>query len=498
MKILQSLLVFAFITLSSVGYSQIETEVSFIQEWDTTRVLKNPYKGWYHHLLDNAISRYSIKDDSIFASFPGMDHLYLRLCWSYLEPEEGKFDWHYIDEVVEKYVSKGYKISFRISCSETGSYPNSVGEEFDGVQYATPSWVKKAGAKGTIAHHGKLKIWVPKWDDPVYLEKLDQFHKAFAARYDGKSWVSYVDIGSVGTWGEGHTGYTTEIPPTMAEVKANLDIYLKNYKKSQLIVAYGYLFVGKTKKEEQELFQYAISKGISLRCDSNMVPSYMQRYMKTWTHSHPHYYDPLYIQMPIVFELAHYVTVKKDGSWLGKNGADTIEQYGYSSATILRKAIETMHASYIGYHGYAEEWLSDNPELTKELANLCGYWYFPVSASFPKVMNRDENEFSIVWLNKGIAPAYNEFTVIFRFESKDTNNSFEVLANSGNKNWLPGIGKTEKYQLEIPSKVKKGGYILKFRLEEQTEESSQPVQIGIKESVIDAKGFVELGPVTIE
>jgi hypothetical protein len=55
-------------------------------------------------MLDNGIDKYLIADDSVFLSFPGMDHLYLRLAWAYLEPAEGKFDWSYIDDIVEKYV----------------------------------------------------------------------------------------------------------------------------------------------------------------------------------------------------------------------------------------------------------------------------------------------------------------------------------------------------------------------------------------------------------
>src|SRR5450759_1498116 len=188
MKTARNLFILFSICLTSAFgsvYAQIQ-KIDFTSQWDTVRVLKNPYKGWYHHLLDDGISTYAIKDDSLFASFPGMDHIYLRLAWSYLEPKEGEFDWSYIDRVVEKYVPKGFKISFCITCSETGSYPNSVGEQFDGVQYATTSWVKKDGAKGTIVDLGRHKNWVPKWDDPIFLEKLDQFHRAFAARYDGK------------------------------------------------------------------------------------------------------------------------------------------------------------------------------------------------------------------------------------------------------------------------------------------------------------------------
>ena len=349
-------------------------QVKFKDQWDTVRVLKNPDKGWYHHLLDNGVDKYVISNDSLFKTFPGMDHLYLRLAWSYLEPREGRYDWHRIDEIVERYVPLGYGISFRISSKETGTYPGSVGQQLRGVQYATPYWVAQAGAKGTIAENGGVKSWIPDWDDPVYLEKLDRFHRAFAARYDGKPWVRYVDVGSIGEWGEGHTHFSTKIPPTVADVKANIHVFLENYKKTRLVCTDDLLYYGKTDADVKTLFDYAVSKGLSLRDDSPMVDWYVQQNLDTWTISHPHFYDPLYLKMPIVFELEHYGTVKKNGYWLGKNGADKIAKLGYSGAEIMRKAIETMHATYIGYHGFAEEWLADNPGLTKDLSNLCGYW----------------------------------------------------------------------------------------------------------------------------
>ena len=251
--------------------------IDFTLKWDTIRVLKNPYKGWFHHMLDNGIKRYAITDDSLFATFPGMDHLYLRLAWSYLEPDEGEFDWTYIDRVVEKYVPKGYKISFRITCSETNPYPDAVGEFTDGVNYATPSWVRKAGAEGTVVDNGKIKMWVPKWDDPVFLEKLNQFHKAFAARYDGQSWVSYVDIGSIGDWGEGHTSFTTKVTPTKSEVKANIDVYLKNYPKSQLVANDDMVFEGRNEKDrihrrrQREIHQGGRRRSLLIRGASGLL-----------------------------------------------------------------------------------------------------------------------------------------------------------------------------------------------------------------------------------
>lgn len=472
--------------------------IDFKPQWDTIRVLKNPYKGWYHHLLDNGVDKYAIKDETVFKAFPGMDHLYLRLAWSYLEPAEGQYDWHRIDEVVAKYVPLGYKISFRITSKETGTYPGSVGQEQNGIQYATPTWVEKAGAKGVVSEVWNTKSWTPNWGDPIYLEKLDNFQKAFAAKYDGLPWLRYVDIGSIGEWGEGHTSFSTKIPPTVAEVKANIDIFLKNFKKAQLVCIDDLIYYGKSKADTKTLYDYAVANGISMRDDSPLVDWYLQNNLKTWSVTNPEFYDPLYLKKPIIFELQHYGMVKSDGNWIGKNGSGIIPKYKYSGADILRKAIETMHATYIGYHGYCEEWLADNPDLTNELANRCGYWYFPVSANFLSILNIGRNEISINWLNKGIAPAYNVFGLILRFESKVQNNSFELKSvDSRNKTWLPGISKTENYQFDIPADAKMGEYILKFKLVDQSQESIQPIQIGIKETQIDAIGFIELGTVNI-
>ncbi|MGV8138046.1 MAG: DUF4832 domain-containing protein [Mangrovibacterium sp.] len=497
MKSFYLLIIYIFLLACVHRRSEVKT-IDFTLNWDTIRVLKNPHKGWYHHLLDNGIDRYQVKDEESFRSFPGMDHLYLRLAWSYLEPEEGQYDWHRIDEVTEKYVPLGYHIAFRITSKETGTFPASVGQELDGVQYATPIWVSKAGARGTVAKYNVIKSWVPVWDDPVYLEKLDKFQKAFAARYDGQPWVSYIDIGSIGEWGEGHTSFSTKIPPTVNEAKANIDIFLNNFKKSQLVCNDDLICEREKDADAKMLYEYVIKHGISFRDDSPLVDWYFDHNLDTWTVSNPEFYDPLYLERPIIFELQHYNAIKKDGNWIGKNGAGKIEKYGYSGAEVMRKAIETMHATYIGYHGFAEDWLAENPDLTDELANRCGYWYFPVSASYPSVPESGKNRITIEWKNKGVAPAYKPFELVFRLEAEASNDVSECSpVQSGNEHWLPGINSKEEYTFDVPSGLKEGSYQLKFKLVERSDSTILPIQIGLKETLIDSNGFVRMGRVNI-
>ena len=71
--------------------------------WDSVKVCKNPDKGWYEHYNPG---RRTPANDAVLDSFPGMDHLYIRLSWAHFEPQEGQFDWHWIDDVVNQWVPK--------------------------------------------------------------------------------------------------------------------------------------------------------------------------------------------------------------------------------------------------------------------------------------------------------------------------------------------------------------------------------------------------------
>lgn len=405
------ILVVSGIIFSSTSTQFKPVEVNLENQWDTIRPMANPDKGWYHHMLDNGVHKYLIQDEKELHNFPGMDHLYLRLCWAFLEPEEGKFDWSYIDNIVEKYVPMGYGISFRISCKETGNAPGSVPREINGIRYATPQWVKQAGAKGVdCPEFGNNCSWTPDWNDPVFLEKLDNFHKAFAEKYDGKPWVRYVDVGSIGEWGEGHTHFSTRIPPTVEEIKTHINIYLKHYKKSQIVVTDDLLYWNKPEEDVNELFEYVKSRNISFRDDSPLVNWYVENNLDTWTVTHAQFFEAVYQKYPTVFELEHYSAVKQNNNWKGKNGSEKLEKADVSGAQIFREAMKLIHPTYIGFHGYIGEWHTDNPDLTNELLNRCGYWYFPKSIRITGFKN-DILNFEIDWVNKGVAPAYNAYSL---------------------------------------------------------------------------------------
>ncbi len=461
---------------------------------DARRVLVNPHKGWYHHYPDNHINKYQIARDADLLEFPGMDHLYLRLAWAYLEPREGEFDWGVIDRIIEKWTAHGLGIAFRISCKETST--DRIEQQF-----ATPRWVKEAGAQGGFYRMGQPTgpdgPWEPVFDDPVFLARLDRFLAAFAARYDHQPWLRYVDIGSVGDWGEGHSWAGSRKEVGFAARKQHVDLHLKHFKRTRLVVSDDFVYALSDPAERQALHRYVLTNGISYRDDSILVNGYLAGTSDRFTVRSPEFFADAYRQTPTVFELEHYGTVKRLGNWEGRPGS-LVAQYGKGKRgpDYFRGALELLHATYIGYHGYAHEWLADNPEFTREMLNRCGYWLFPVAVEWPEPARPGERLPLIVTLdNRGVAPPYHPYELRAKLTGGGTN-WIGVLAHA-EKTWLPGAPIVLRRELDLPDHLPSGEYELALGLFDRTTTEERPVEFALKADVRDAAGYYRVAVIEL-
>ena len=193
------LLVIVFALNAAAG----DTKTVVLQ--DNGKALINPAMGWTMHYYSNIITNYgsNLEPSDTLDDFPGLSVVYLRVPWSFIEIEEGKYNWELLDTPAQRWVDKGKRIALRISCSESW------------MRYATPKWVKNAGAKGYDFTPGQGAkdggvFWEPDFNDPIFMAKLENFIKALAGRYDGNPNVDFIDVGSLGVWGEGHTLASTK------------------------------------------------------------------------------------------------------------------------------------------------------------------------------------------------------------------------------------------------------------------------------------------------
>ncbi|MCW5979502.1 MAG: beta-galactosidase [Bryobacteraceae bacterium] len=334
-----------------------DSETVVVRPADSGAALVNPGMGWVFHHYDNNIKRYGLDlapSDTV-DEFPGASVIYLRLAWSYLEPEEGKFNWSAVDTPAQRWIDKGWQVAFRFSCAESDR----------DQPYATPEWVRKAGAKGYNFTPRKgivdsSPMWEPDYDDPVFLAKLDRFLAAAAARYDGNPEVAFIDIGSFGVWGEGHTYATTILPYSAATIRRHLDLHRTHFKKTLLAANDDLANQGRG----LEVMEYAAKLGMTLRDDSILVAPGA----RAWHHA---YLAPLFWpQAPVVLESEHYGPSRDRGYW--------------QDGSLYLKAVEEHHASYATVHWYPREFLKEMRPLIDGINLRLGYRVQLREASWPR------------------------------------------------------------------------------------------------------------------
>src|ERR1035437_5299605 len=87
---------------------------------DNGTALVNPGMGWVFHHYDNSLTNYgaNLAPADTVDEFPGASTVYLRLAWSYIEPEENRFNWAVVDTPAQRWIAKGKKIALRFTSSE--------------------------------------------------------------------------------------------------------------------------------------------------------------------------------------------------------------------------------------------------------------------------------------------------------------------------------------------------------------------------------------------
>lgn len=338
---------------------------------EDTSPVTNPGKGWAIHFYDNAVPSYGQRVDIEQPfEFPGAGMAYFRLAWAYLEPAEGVYDWSLIDPWYDYFVSQGLQVGFRITCAETHDLP-----------YATPEWVREAGAAFYQIRGVEQPHFEPDYGDPVFLEKLDRFLDAFAQKYDGDPNVAWIDVGTIGVWGEGHSGYSSQGPAPLEVYQKHIDLHHKHFRQTLLIANDDF---------GEPAVLYARGRGEGLRDDSVCVygdPYYRSTHLmeRFWQHA------------PTVIETGHWAWSIQEGTW---------------DADAVRRCVEDYHASWVSVHAFPDEFLAAEEDLVRDLAGRMGYWLFLPEATLPRALRPGEGfVVCLEWANRGVAPLYRNYAV---------------------------------------------------------------------------------------
>ncbi len=459
------------------------TNVKLIKEYDDSfyrdlrrfaddkTVLTNPHKGWYLHFIDNGITRPAYRDEisgpADIANIPGMTFLYLRIDWGDIEKAEGVFDWSYVDQIIEEYGAAGYKFMFRF-CTYEGSDIE-----------ATPNWVFDRGAKYTVVKSERngqpIDCLEPDYGDPVFKKYLDLFMTECAKKFDGMELTETVDIGTFGTWGEGHTHRGSKQTFPYEVLKWHVDLHARHFKNTRVVVNDDLL--RHAGERWIELADYCRALDMGIRDDSINVEFYADT-MGYNTLCSPDLFNLFNDDAPVDLEFEHY------------HCSGTSERFcnGYRHIEALRDT----NATYAGFHGHVSKWYSEQKNLHHYLANRLGYWYFINGFSLPPMVSGTCPVLALNIENKGFSRAYHTYCAKVVLEDPQGNRTTVFYDNVNNESWLPGQATRCRLRLDLDG-VEAGKYSLLLGLFE----GDTPIKLAMDESRC-RDGFYLLEMVTVE
>ncbi|HBJ11091.1 MAG TPA: hypothetical protein DDY61_05275, partial [Ruminococcaceae bacterium] len=351
----------------------------------STEILKNPGKGWFiYGDGENNLTPFSSQPLAWQYASVG----YCRYDWAALEPEEGKYDWSYIDSAIEFCRNNNAKFAFGVMSIN----PTSK------TEYITPKWVFDAGAKcyrsniyNSLVDSPEASVqYVPEFSDDIYIEKLQNFANALAKRYGNNPDIEFIDIRCYGSWGENNMydveAYYKNRPDTGVDGETMWrcwETYINAFKDTdtQLMVAYS---LGDNACKD--IFERAIDAGVGLRNDG------LLHWTSSGTGASNIWADG---KTPSALELAaSYGYIKNKGSW---------------DAGLFEETITTTRTSYYPLGGAsnndATKFVTENKELIEAMSNRIGY-HFTLNEVMvsPKLGQGDNDVLIMRWTNGGNAP----------------------------------------------------------------------------------------------
>lgn len=412
-------------------------------------VLFNPGMGLY--MAGGSGLGYKPEPDAWILSL--CDIVYFRPTWNDLEAEGpgAGFD-AYFEPIFDFWVrQRGKRVAFRVM-SESTHYRG---------QYATPKWVFDQGVPSVLHRglRGQEQVDPVFWN-PLYLKLNCEFIHRLGRYLDGRPGLEYVDIGSIGEWGEMHLGLHIQgrwTPKQLEQTGFTREKYIAAYRK--VIDAHAEAFpnsrVFLNVGSHPEINDYAALRGCHFRQDGLTPRGPSANVGKLFYHP----YSRRGVICNYEFHSSYRSMLEKE--W---DLRETVEQ-GLSDPI-----------SYLNTNILSPRDWEKAPEEVKELfltaARKIGFRFVITQLRVPtqlNLSNRMPGRLLIehIWKNIGVAPCYESYALEFTLHDSDG----KVVASQQHfparptTLWFPGDEAVERTLIRFPAGLPEEDYELKVAMQ---------------------------------
>lgn len=382
--------------------------------------ITNPLKGW-------AVwgENTSYKQDVTLA--------YVSINWSDLEPQKGVYDFETIEDRFnfDKWKSKNARFIIRFICD----YPEDTAGNM-----TIPKWLyDEMGGDGQAYDNNYGIGFAPNYSNKTFIAAHERVIKALGKRYNDDPNVAYIQLGSVGHWGEWHVNYGKGINrlPKANILDQYVQPYIKYFPDKILAIRKPTVIAN-----ENDFGLYNDVFG-----DKDETNKWLKRIAEGYTWDETNEKMP---NMPDFWETA------VSGGEISSN--NPLEYYLGESFEETYREIEACHTTFLGPkapYGFAKgSEYQDN--LDKMTANM-GYC-FTINKVVVENLNKKKNlNITLSWENIGVAPIYQNWPVcISIIDSKGKEYAKEIV-ESDMTEWVSGTYPVN-YKISGTKELPKGNY----------------------------------------
>lgn len=409
---------------------------------ESFEVLNNPYMGW---APSSKNSKYEQPHRLVT----------LSATWRKLEPVKGVFDWTVLESEynLNHWGNLGIKAILRMVLD----LPSDDAEHKDIPDWLYDELVAAEGVSnaGTWYDTSSSAGFSPNYSSPILIREHRRLIQALAHRYNHDPRIAFIQLGSIGHYGEFHNGLIDTFPELSVS-----DQYVQHY------IDY---FTNKVISMRKP-FPLAAQYRLGLYNDMFGEPSSTDAWL-TWTQAGldginvSEGQDPSRAQAASM--MPEFWKYADSGGEFSSNYE--VKEYFHDDRfmELLRQA-RLSHTSWLGATSLAhyqlgvdlEENIQANMDL---LLNTMGYRFVLESIKHEtNAMAGSRVTLAMQWTNKGVAPFYFSWPLEFVLAGVNGNvvSSTRTAMTSINiRNWLPGKH-TEKVVFPIPKNLSSGRYTL--------------------------------------